>query len=316
LPATVYDLNNALSGEWRYSSHSFRRLRIARDDRERHSNFASAKYKRSRFVFFYRPRSRERIDGALKKDKFLIGRAKECSLRAGSEAISRRHCAIIRVKDKWAIRDLGSRNGTYVNDKKIAEPTRIRPGDEVRVGPLRFRVETVAAVKPAEPAPPAEPVATPAAPAEKPRKQPPVKDVADVVERTISKSIDGTSEDDISRWLLGLADTNGEAALNETTSIRLEETKAHGRVPVTVDATVAETVDISAESPLDDDAAAPDGEAEAAAEEGKSGGWSLFKRGKGAAKKKPGKLPPRTDQATKDSREAAADILREMTRRR
>ena len=49
----------------------------------------------------------------------------------------------------------------------------------------------------------------------------------------------------------------------------------------------------------------------------KSSGWNLFKRGKAAPrKKKPGKLPPGPDAQSKDSREAAADILREMTRRR
>jgi pSer/pThr/pTyr-binding forkhead associated (FHA) protein len=260
--------------------------------------------------------AKEGLEIPLKKDKFLIGRAKECSLRAGSEAISRRHCAIIRVKEKWAIRDLGSRNGTYVNDERIAEPKRIRAGDELRVGPLRFRVEAVAAEKAAEKVAeqPAAPPAPVAKEAEKPRKQPPVKDVADVVERTISNSNDSTSEDDISRWLLGLADTNGEATLQETRSIRLEDTNSHGRVPVSNDPSVAETVEITAESSVDDEAEPPDGEAPS--EEGKSGGWNLFKRGKGAAKKKPGKLPPRPEQSTKDSREAAADILREMTRRR
>ena len=52
-------------------------------------------------------------------------------------------------------------------------------------------------------------------------------------------------------------------------------------------------------------------------EEG-SGVWKWLKRGKaGPAKKEPGKLPPRSDQGpTKDSRAAAADILREMQRRR
>ena len=49
----------------------------------------------------------------------------------------------------------------------------------------------------------------------------------------------------------------------------------------------------------------------------KSGGWNIFKRGKTApSKKKPGKLPPRPEAQSKDSREAAADILREMTQRR
>ena len=41
--------------------------------------------------------AKEGLEIPLKKDKFLIGRAKECALRAGSEAISRRHCAIVRM---------------------------------------------------------------------------------------------------------------------------------------------------------------------------------------------------------------------------
>src|SRR5450755_2490341 len=77
----------------------------------------------------------------LKKDKFVIGRASECTLRAGSEAISRRHCAILRSDGVWVARDLGSRNGTYINDQKIEQPTPLSVGDELRVGPLKFRVE-------------------------------------------------------------------------------------------------------------------------------------------------------------------------------
>jgi pSer/pThr/pTyr-binding forkhead associated (FHA) protein len=268
--------------------------------------------------------AKEGLEIPLKKDKFLIGRAKECSLRAGSEAISRRHCAILRVKDKWAVRDLGSRNGTYVNDKRIEQPTRIRPGDEVRVGPLRFRVELVAATKSAEPAgsAPALKSSVPAPAAEKPRNQPqpPEKKVADVVERTINKSSDSASEDDISRWLLGMPDANGDANLRETRAIHLEETRAHGRVPITSDSSVTETVELDAETAVGEASASDDSNAaaeESSAEGEKSSRWGgLFKRGKNGAKKKPGKLPPRPDQATKDSREAAADILREMTRRR
>jgi hypothetical protein len=45
--------------------------------------------------------------------------------------------------------------------------------------------------------------------------------------------------------------------------------------------------------------------------------WKFFKRGnKAGPKKAPGKLPPRAVEQTKDSRDAAADILREMQRRR
>jgi hypothetical protein len=61
---------------------------------------------------------------------------------------------------------------------------------------------------------------------------------------------------------------------------------------------------------------AENGKADAdGAEKGGRFGW--MKGGKNVAKKKPGKLPPRqAEQSSKDSREAAADILREMTRRR
>src|SRR5919106_6663405 len=87
--------------------------------------------------------AKQGLEVPLKKDKFLIGRAKECALRAGSEAISRRHCAIIRRETGWTVRDLGSRNGTHVNDEKITTEVPLKEGDELRVGPLKFRVAAV-----------------------------------------------------------------------------------------------------------------------------------------------------------------------------
>src|SRR3954454_5617146 len=95
--------------------------------------------------------AKEGLEIPLKKDKFLIGRAKECALRAGSEAISRRHCAIIRRESGYTVRDLGSRNGTHVNDEKIATEVPLKEGDDLRVGPLKFRV----AAREPSPVPPA-----------------------------------------------------------------------------------------------------------------------------------------------------------------
>jgi pSer/pThr/pTyr-binding forkhead associated (FHA) protein len=249
--------------------------------------------------------AKQGLEIPLKKDKFLIGRAKECSLRAGSEAISRRHCAIVRKDDSWTARDLGSRNGTYVNDTRITEEVTLAIGDELRIGPLHFRVATVESIKPAiaQDSPTLEPAA-------KPRKQPPVKDVADVIQRTVSKADGSTSEDDISRWLLGMPDANGEANLNETLTMQLEETKTHSRISDLSGLANQDTV----EEPSAEQAEADD---EAGVEGDSKNGWGLFKRGKTPTdKKKPGKLPPRPEQQSKDSREAAADILREMTRRR
>ncbi len=254
--------------------------------------------------------AKEGLEIPLTKDKFLIGRAKECALCAGSEAISRRHCAIIRREQGWTVRDLGSRNGTHVNDARITTEVPLKAGDELRVGPLKFRVAAavakdtaaVAATESAEPK------------GAKPRKQPPVKDVADVVERTISMS-DSATEEDVTRWLLDPPDDAAET-LKETRSMRAEDTSTTiHRVSMTGDtATVEDVSQVGESSGVEDEAAAAaDQEGE---EESESGVWKWLKRGKGAAKKEPGKLPARPEQPTKDSREAAADILREMTRRR
>jgi predicted component of type VI protein secretion system len=256
--------------------------------------------------------AKQGLEIPLKKDKFLIGRAKECSLRAGSEAISRRHCAIVRKDDRYTVRDLGSRNGTYVNDVRIAEEVNLSAGDELRVGPLVFNV---AARGEKKAAPQAESAAPSTAPAPtKPKKQPPVKDMADIIQRTVNKSDDNTSEDDVSRWLLGLPEGNGEGNnLKETLAIRMEDTQAHGRMSANNGTISADDIQAPSEAADVDDEAAEDAIGES---ESKSG-WGLFKRGKGGtSKKQPGKLPPRPEQQSKDSREAAADILREMTRRR
>ena len=256
--------------------------------------------------------SKEGLEIPLKKDKFLIGRAKECALRAGSEAISRRHCAIIRREKGWTVRDLGSRNGTYVNDEKITKEVPLGDGDQLRVGPLAFRVAAVASKEaPTSAAPEAKSAATPAKTSSS--KKPPVKDVGDVVDRTISLS-DSHTEDDISKWLLDMA--SGTETLKETRSMRAEDTSTTINKLSTVETSTVEDVSQLAAASNDGQAANAVGE-EAAKEEGGSGVWKFFKRGnKAAPKKTPGKLPPRAVEPTKDSRDAAADILREMQRRR
>jgi pSer/pThr/pTyr-binding forkhead associated (FHA) protein len=235
----------------------------------------------------------------LKKDEFFIGRAKECTLRAGSEAISRRHCAITRGAEGWSVRDLKSRNGTYVNDSRIEQATQLKPGDELRVGPLKFRTDARSSG------------ASPAKSTDIARgRKAAVKDVADVAQRSAEKSDAGTTEDDISRWLLGVSDSKPSDSLKETRTIRMEET-------TTMDRPAAAPVEAAAAGNSNASESDQDADADAAAATGKTGALGWLKRGKAQAKSKPGKLPPRpAEQSSKDSREAAADILREMTRRR
>jgi len=63
----------------------------------------------------------------------LIGRSSE-AVPLNDTTISRRHSELTPDRGEWFIRDLDSQNGTYVNGVRIAERTRLRPGDQVRTG--------------------------------------------------------------------------------------------------------------------------------------------------------------------------------------
>jgi two-component system, NtrC family, sensor kinase len=63
----------------------------------------------------------------------LIGRSSE-ALPNTDNAMSRRHAELTPDDGVWYIRDLLSQNGTYVNGLRISERTRLRPGDQIRVG--------------------------------------------------------------------------------------------------------------------------------------------------------------------------------------
>jgi len=69
---------------------------------------------------------------------FAIGRDPECQLRPMSPEVSRRHAEIDIEGDAVILRDLGSRNGTLLNDEPISEPKPLEDGDRIKVGPLQF----------------------------------------------------------------------------------------------------------------------------------------------------------------------------------
>lgn len=76
----------------------------------------------------------------LNRKKFLIGRESDCQLRPNSELVSRHHC-IFSVDDfSVRIRDLGSTNGTLVNDERIRKEVVLQPKDKVTVGNLEFEI--------------------------------------------------------------------------------------------------------------------------------------------------------------------------------
>ena len=82
---------------------------------------------------------------SLPETEIVIGRDEQCHLRLASSDVSRQHCALRATPEGVVARDLGSRNGTFVNDVPIEFETVLHPGDVVRVGPLQLKVPGVKA---------------------------------------------------------------------------------------------------------------------------------------------------------------------------
>lgn len=67
-----------------------------------------------------------------------IGRERGNQIVLQSDSVSRRHCRIDKRKAGWIIKDLGSTNGTYVNDQ-LVEEYQLRRGDQIKVGDTIFK---------------------------------------------------------------------------------------------------------------------------------------------------------------------------------
>ncbi|HJV04880.1 MAG TPA: FHA domain-containing protein [Actinomycetota bacterium] len=70
-----------------------------------------------------------RLSGTLQ-----IGRAPSCQIRLTDTYISQLHAKIFERNGSWVVEDLGSTNGTYLNQRKVTVPTELSPGDRIRVG--------------------------------------------------------------------------------------------------------------------------------------------------------------------------------------
>jgi predicted component of type VI protein secretion system len=92
----------------------------------------------------------------LERPVILIGRHPECDIPLNLPQVSRRHCCVAQASDRLVIRDLGSRNGIRVNGLRVDE-VQLRPGDEVAIAHLLYRLDVVAdaIASPRAPSPPA-----------------------------------------------------------------------------------------------------------------------------------------------------------------
>jgi hypothetical protein len=70
--------------------------------------------------------------------QFIIGRHKQCQLRAGSSKVSKHHCALIVRDEKALVRDFDSVNGTFVNGERVKGERELHNEDCLKIGPLVF----------------------------------------------------------------------------------------------------------------------------------------------------------------------------------
>ncbi|MFH0902233.1 MAG: GGDEF domain-containing protein [Pseudomonadota bacterium] len=77
----------------------------------------------------------------LDKVAFVLGRGSDSDIQIDRDSVSRRHARIFRTDDEWIVEDLGSTNGSYVNDRPIQQAV-MKDGDLLKIGPAIFKFLT------------------------------------------------------------------------------------------------------------------------------------------------------------------------------
>jgi pSer/pThr/pTyr-binding forkhead associated (FHA) protein len=85
----------------------------------------------------------------LSGESFILGRSQSCAFSVLSDVASRQHTEIRFEKGRWIVADLGSSNGTFLNDRRI-EKAEIRVGDVVMLGKTGAQVK-IASLDPLPP---------------------------------------------------------------------------------------------------------------------------------------------------------------------
>ena len=75
---------------------------------------------------------------SIDSDQLVFGRNEDCEVVIDENLASRRHAKIVRKGDGWFLVDLGSTNGTWVNEEKV-QIHELKSGDRIRVGLSIFK---------------------------------------------------------------------------------------------------------------------------------------------------------------------------------
>jgi hypothetical protein len=131
----------------------------------------------------------------------VIGRRSDCDLRIPLPMVSRRHCQFSLNKNALELRDLESRGGTFLNDKRVDGQAIVKAGDYLRIGPLIFVCQIDG--KPEKIVPPKKT----APPAPKPKPQ---KPAAKALEDSGSKLDEDLSDLDVSDSFINLDESDSD----------------------------------------------------------------------------------------------------------
>jgi pSer/pThr/pTyr-binding forkhead associated (FHA) protein len=73
-----------------------------------------------------------------RKQEIVIGRDFDCDVVIKDQKASRKHCRLLRKAEGFVLEDLGSKNGTFFEGKKIAGPVTLRAEQAFKIGDTIF----------------------------------------------------------------------------------------------------------------------------------------------------------------------------------
>ena len=93
-------------------------------------------------LLFFEKTSGERVEIAVETDPLSIGRGPTADVSLDDLEVSRHHCALLLWEDDWVLKDGGSVNGTWVNQKRV-KIVILKNGDIILIGKteMEFRTE-------------------------------------------------------------------------------------------------------------------------------------------------------------------------------
>jgi DNA-binding winged helix-turn-helix (wHTH) protein len=77
---------------------------------------------------------------ALAEGDYLLGRHPDSVVPTSAAGVSRRHAQLTLAGGRGVLEDLGSRHGTFVDDRRLDSPATLSSGDRFRLGALPFRL--------------------------------------------------------------------------------------------------------------------------------------------------------------------------------